>query len=95
MVDIDENQEKFPTVKNLTETLPAPMIDEVAGGLIVYYGWARLGVRQNEAKWKIMRITRTNAAAPHGVITTEYAGGSMKYDQTWSLRANIATVYSR
>ena len=84
--------EDFPTIKTLEETLPAPMVDE-ADAKTTYYGYAPLGTPTSKALWKIIKVTKTNAASPYGVVTTAYAEGNMDYDNIWDNRA--ALTYSR
>jgi len=85
-------RKNYPIYKEFLNSLPAPMIDEVSAQL-TYRGYAELGAGYGEAKWLIVRETKANAAAPHGLITTEYASGSMEFDQVWANRASL--TYSR
>jgi hypothetical protein len=85
---LNDTYEGYPIHKTLYETLPEPMIDE-ASATVTYRGFAPLGTGFTEKKWKIMRITKTNAVAPYGVILTEYAEGDMNYNNAWSARASL------
>jgi hypothetical protein len=83
----NKQTDNFPTNKTLTETLPPPIIDSVGGG-VTYYGNAQLGTKENEAGWKIMRVTVA------GTITkSEFPDSNMNYDFKWSDRASL--TYSR
>lgn len=77
-----------PVVQGLgVDYLPAPFEDKSNEGT-TYYGWAPLGVSENENEWRIMKET-TNS----GIIKREYAQGSMEFKFAWSERANYN--YSR
>lgn len=82
-----DNQDNHPTVKTLTETNPAPIVD-VASASVTYKGYAKLGTGEDKPKWKIERITITGT-----VTKTEYADGNMNYDNIWADRASL--TYSR
>lgn len=77
-----------PVVQGLgVDYLPAPFEDKSNEG-VIYYGWAPLGVAENEKGWRIMRETTHS-----GTIKREYAQGSMEFKFAWSERANY--TYSR
>jgi len=88
----ENDQDKYPTMKTLTETLPAPIVDE-ASTTVSYFGWSSLGTKTTDAKWKIARVTKASATTPYGVVITEYADGDMNYDNIWNNRASLN--YSR
>lgn len=85
---IQDELDKFPRVSTLSESQPAPIVDEVSASLS-YIGYAPLGASQGDAKWKILRITKTG-----NVTITEYADGDMLYDNIWTSRASTV-VYAR
>ena len=77
-----------PVVQSLgVSCLPAPFEDKSNEG-VTYYGWAPLGVAENEKGWRIMRETNDS-----GTIKREYAQGSMEFEFSWSERKNY--TYSR
>ena len=77
-----------PVVQGLgVDYLPAPFEDKSNEG-VTYYGWAPLGVAENEKGWRIMRETTHS-----GIIKREYAQGSMEFKFAWSERVNY--TYSR
>lgn len=75
-----------PVVKTFEEYLPQPYIDEAASE--TYYGWAPLGVGEEEEGWRIMREKKVGTETKR-----EYAEGSMEFKFVWSERANYR--YSR
>lgn len=76
-----------PIVRTFNEYLPEPFIDMVSDD-VKYYGWAPMGVSENESKWRIMRETKTGT-----VIKREYAQGTMDFVSAWSQRTSY--MYSR
>jgi hypothetical protein len=85
--DIIDDLDKYPRVATLTESQPAPIVDEVSN-VLSYVGYAPLGTKVTEAKWKVLRVSKTG-----NVTTTEYAGGLMLYNQIWNDRATL--TYTR
>jgi hypothetical protein len=85
---LNENklQDQALEVKTLTETQPAPIVDQLSA-TVAYKGYADLGTKTSEAKWKIIRITSPVGAT--GVTLTEYADGNMYYDNVWDDRATL------
>ena len=81
------NPDNHPTHKTLAETNPEPIVD-MATPTVTYFGYAKLGVRQNDAKWKIVRKTINLT-----ITITEYADGNMEYDNVWNDRTSLN--YSR
>ena len=63
----DQDQENYPIVRTLSEAQPVPLVDNAGGG-VQYLGYAALGVRESEAKWKILKVSVTGT-----VTKTEYA----------------------
>jgi hypothetical protein len=76
-----------PVRQTLLEYLPKPFIDNVSGTL-QYYGYAPLGVAEDEAGWRIEK---------HEVVGTvtkvTYPRGSMDFKFKWSDRASL--TYTR
>lgn len=81
-----------PIIGNPNDVYPAPIVDE-ASTTVTYIGYGNLGANRAKAEWMIVRITKTSATTPNGVVLTEYANGSMKFDQVWNDRATLS--YSR
>lgn len=78
---------KAPVVQTLgVDALPAPFVDEQDDA--TYYGWAPMGVNEDEEKWRIMRVKKTST-----VTKSEYANGSMNFCFAWSNR--LSYTYSR
>lgn len=75
-----------PIVRTFGEYLPEPYIDETNN--TKYYGWAPLGVSEDEAGWRIMRETKSGS-----VTRREYAQGTMGFVSAWSRRTTYK--YSR
>jgi len=78
----------YPIHRTLTESQPAPIIDNPGAGTVTYYGHAPLGSQRDKPEWKIVRVTIAG-----NVTTTEYADGDMRYDNVWDDRASLS--YSR
>lgn len=76
-----------PVVKTFEEFLPQPFVD-TASATETYYGWAPLGVSEDEEGWRIMKEKKVGT-----VIKREYAEGSMEFKFIWSERTNYR--YSR
>ena len=77
-----------PVVQPLgVEWLPAPFEDASTAGVVIY-GWAPLGVDENEEGWRLMKETTEN-----GITKREYPNGSMDFNFKWSERANY--TYAR
>ena len=81
-----QETEQYPIHKTLTETIPAPLVDDVAG--VQFIGFASLGVKTSQAFWKILKISVSGT-----LTTTEYADGDMKYNNIWDDRLTLK--YSR
>lgn len=77
---------EVPTVKTFEESLPAPFVDEAADA--TYYGWAVLGVGEDEEAWRIMREKKDGT-----VTKREYAMGSLDFAFAWTKRTEYD--YSR
>lgn len=82
-MDASIQNDNFPTIKNLTESQPAPLIDNVGGG-VIYTGWASLGSKETDPVWKISKQSVSGT-----VTRTEYADGDMSYDNVWDDRATL------
>jgi len=76
-----------PIVQTFNEYLPQPY-EDAAGNGVIYYGWAPLGVGEDEEGWRIMRQTNIGTE-----IKREYADGSMEFKFKWSERSNY--IYTR
>jgi len=83
---------EYPIFKEYLNSMPPPIEDEVSA-TVTYKGYAPLGTRITDAKWHIQRITKANAVIPQGVIITEFAGGSDKFEFVWANRTALS--YSR
>ena len=84
---MDNNQESYATVKNLTETIFPPNEDNNGSGVIIY-GWAPLGTAEDSPKWKIRKKTIS------GTITTwTCPDGQDTYSFKWSDRGSL--TYTR
>lgn len=79
--------DNFPVIQTLDEYRVPPLRDEVSANL-TYLGWAPLGTRESEAKWKIMRINKVGT-----VTKSEFPNSRDNYEFAWSERATYA--YSR
>lgn len=75
-----------PVVRTFSEYLPEPYVDEV--GDAKYYGWAPMGVSEEDDEWRIMKETKSGT-----VIKREYAQGTMEFVSAWSKRTTYK--YSR
>ena len=80
--------ELYPVYKNFNDLIPDPIIDDVGGG-VVYYGYAPIGSKSTDAKWRIKRVTRSGST----LITPEYPDASMEFKFKWSDRTSL--TYSR
>lgn len=76
-----------PIVRTFKEYLPDPFIDEESDS-VKYYGWAPMGVSEDEEGWRIMRETKDGT-----VTKREYAQGTMDFVSVWSKRTSY--LYSR
>jgi hypothetical protein len=75
-------------VQPYLDSLPMPMTEDVGGG-VTYVGYTeRLGVRPDEKKWLIIRITVVG-----GLTKPEYASGKSTFESAWNDRATLD--YSR
>lgn len=75
-------------VQEYLNSLPMPITDDVGGG-VTYVGYTEdLGVRENEPKWLIIRITVVG-----GLTRPEYANGKSTFESAWSNRTSL--TYSR
>lgn len=76
-----------PIVRTFNEYLPAPFVDE-ASDSVKYYGWAPMGVSEDDEGWRIMRETKDGT-----VTKREYAQGTMDFVSSWNKRTSY--LYSR
>lgn len=75
-----------PVVQLLSDTQPDPIV--AVEGNFTYRGYAPLGTPLDAPAWMIKRVSTTG-----GVTITEYAGGNMRFEHRWDLRASL--IYSR
>lgn len=76
-----------PAVRNFgINLMPDPIVDQQNDA--TYYGYAPLGTGESEKRWLIKRVKTTGT-----VTITEYANGSLSFENAWSDRANLH--YSR
>ncbi len=77
-----------PIFQSLEQGLPLPITEDVGGG-VTYIGYSeKIGDREDEEKWMIIRITEAG-----GLTTPEYANGDSKFNKKWSERATL--TYNR
>lgn len=77
-----------PVAMTFAESIPLPLRDNPSDD-VSYIGYSQyLGVGTEEAKWLIIRITRTETSE-----TPEYANGSSEFKSVWDDREDLD--YSR